>query len=91
MGEHGVKETKEAILALVIIGKFVADKAKDGLDFSDAMALGQKLMDEAFKAKVMAGVQGMELIPAEMKDLKLAEVFELAQVIPDIIAEIQKA
>ena len=91
MGEHGVKETKEAILALVMIGKFVADKAKDGLDFSDAMALGQKLLDEQFKAKVMAGVEGMEKIPMEMKDLKLAEVFELAQVIPEILAEMQKA
>ena len=88
---HGVKETKEAILALVIIGKFVADKAKDGLDFSDAMALGQKLMDEQFKAKVMAGVHGMELIPAEIQDMKMAELFELAQVIPEVLAEIQKA
>jgi urease gamma subunit len=88
---HGVKETKEAILALVIIGKFVADKAKDGLDFSDAMALGQKLMDEQFKSKVMAGVHGMELIPAEIKDMKMAELFELAQVIPEVLAEIQKA
>jgi hypothetical protein len=55
------------------------------------MALGQKLLDEQFKAKVMAGVEGMEKIPMEMKDLKLAEVFELAQVIPEILAEMQKA
>lgn len=89
--EMGVKETKEAIMALVILGKFVAERAKDGLDFSDAMALGQKLLDEEFKAKVMLGVEGMEKIPDEMKDLKLAEVFELAQVIPDILAILQKA
>ena len=91
MEKHGVKETKEAILALVILGKFVADKAKDGLDFSDVMALGQKLMDEEFKAKVMAGVHGMELITAEIQDLKMAELFELAQFIPEVLAEIQKA
>ena len=91
MGEYGVKETKEAILALVVLGKFIADRAKDGLDFNDAVALGQQLMNEDFKAKVMAGVDGIDKVPMEIKDLKMAEVFELAQVIPEVLAILAKA
>lgn len=90
MGEHGVKETKEALLALVLLGKFVADRLKDGAQIDDALALGQKLLDEEFKSKVMAGVDGIDKVPAEIKDLKLAEIFELAQVIPELLAILQK-
>ena len=36
-----VKETKEALIALVVLGKAIAELAKDGLDLSDAMALLQ--------------------------------------------------
>jgi hypothetical protein len=90
MGEHGVKETKEAILALVVLGKFVADRLKDGVDMSDAMALVAKLSDEAFKAKVMAGVDGLDKVPVEIKDIKLAELFELAQVVPEILTLINQ-
>jgi hypothetical protein len=88
--QHGIKETKEAILALVVLGKFVADRLKDGAGFDDALALGQKLSDQEFKAKVLAGVDGIDKIPAEVKDISLVEVFELAKLIPDILVEIQK-
>ena len=90
MDQHGIKETKEAILALVVLGKFVADRLKDGAGFDDALALGQKLSDQEFKAKVLAGVDGIDKIPAEVKDISLVEVFELAKLIPDILVEIQK-
>lgn len=90
MENVGVKETKEAILALVILGKFVADRAKDGVQLDDALALAQKFAaDEAFKAKVMAGVEGLDKIPAEVKDLKLAELLELAQVLPEVLAALK--
>lgn len=87
--KYGVQETKEAILALVILGKFVADRLKDGAQMEDAMALGSKLLDENFKSKVMAGVQGIEKVPEEIKDISFAEVFELSKVIPEILAEMQ--
>lgn len=88
--KYGVQETKEAILALVVLGKFVADRLKDGVQMDDAMALGMKLMsDESFKSKVMAGIQGIEKVPEEIKDIHLAEVLELAKIIPDILKEIQ--
>lgn len=89
MDQVGVKETKEAILAMVVLGSFVALRLKDGAGLDDAMALGEKLLDEAFKAKVMAGVEGLDKIPAELKDLSLADLFELAKVIPDVLEEIK--
>lgn len=85
----GVKETKEGILALVVLGKFVAERLKDGVQMDDAAALVAKLGDEAFKAKVMAGIEGMEKIPAEVKDIQLAELLEIAQIIPDVLAELK--
>lgn len=80
-----MKETKEGILALIILGKFVADRMKDGLAIDDAMALGQKLLDEEFKKVVLAGIDGMDKIPDEVKHMGMAEVFELAQMIPEIL------
>lgn len=88
-GLHGVQETKEAILALVVIGKFVADRLKDGVQLDDGMALLAKLVDEEFKAVVEAGVKGVELVPVEMGEIDLGDVLELAKVIPDVVAKIQ--
>lgn len=82
----GIKETQEAILALIILGKFVAERLKDGAGMDDAIALAQKLFDEEFKAKVMAGVDGIDMVPAEVKDMSIAEMLELAKIIPEIMA-----
>lgn len=87
----GIQETKEAILALVVLGKFVADRLKDGIGMDDAMALGQKLLDESFKAKVMAGINGADQVPAEIKDISMVEMLELAKLIPDILKELNLA
>lgn len=82
----GIKETKEAILALVVLGKVVAGLAKDGLKLDDAVALGAKFAsDEAFKKAVLDGVNGIDQVPEEIKDLSLAEGLELAGVIPQIL------
>lgn len=79
-----VKESKEAVVALIGLGKVVAELAKDGLDISDAMALGSKLIaDSAFRAKLLAGVQGLEKIPAELKDIAASEAIELIEAIVD--------
>lgn len=86
-GAHGVKETKEALLALVILGKFVADRLKDGVSFDDAVALAGALgVDGEFKSKVMAGVAGAEKIPAEVGEIDLADGLELAKVLPEMLS-----
>lgn len=91
-GKHGVKETKEAILALVALGNFVAMRLKDGAQLDDARALGEKLLlDSAFKAKIMAGIDGRELIKNEVSEIDLADALELAKVFPDILKELGAA
>lgn len=88
-GTFGTKETREAILALVLLGKFVAERLKDGVQLDDAVALGEKLIaDAAFKDKVLAGVQGADAIPKEVTELDTADILELCKVIPEILTEL---
>jgi len=83
---HGVKETKEALIAMAILGKFVTDKLKDGVQLEDAMALGSALLvDGEFKSKVMAGIHGIEMVPKEVSDLSAADIIEMCQIIPELI------
>ena len=73
-----VKESKEAIKAIVKLVKVVKKAAADGLDLSDAVALGGKLVtDSEFREALVEGVKGAEKMPAEWKDLSLGEVAEL--------------
>ena len=79
-----VKESKEALVALVILGKAVASVAKDGLDLSDAVALGTKFVsDEKFRVAVVEGIKGLEKIGPELKDLAASEALELLGAIYD--------
>jgi len=82
-GKHGVKETGEAILALLKLGKFVAKRLEDGADLGDAMALYNKLTaDGEFKKVVDEGFKGYQAIPAEVGELDLMDALELAKIIP---------
>ena len=75
----GIMETKETLLALLTLGKFVALRAKDGLDLGDAVALVEKfVLDAEFKSVLEAGVKGLDAIPAELKDIEAGEALELA-------------
>ena len=73
-----VKESKEAFVAVAALGVAVAKLAKDGLDLSDAVALGSKIIsDEKFRAKLVAGAQGLDKVGPEMKDLAASEIIEI--------------
>ena len=73
-----VAQTKQALVALVLLGKTIALAAKDGLDLSDAVALGSKLVsDEKFRDAVVEGVKGIDQVPAELKDIAASEALEL--------------
>lgn len=90
-GQYSVKETKEAMIAIVAVGKLVVDRMKDGVGFDDAAALASKFLGDAeFKAKVMAGVDGIALVPKEIGEMDLADLLEMAKVIPEILAELKK-
>lgn len=86
-----MKETKEALLALLVLGKLVSDRLKDGAQLDDAVAIGTALlMDGEFKKTVQAGYIGMELIDDEFKDFNLAKALDLVQAIPELVAVLQK-
>jgi len=79
-----IKESKEAVAALVGLGKIVADLAKDGLDLSDALALGSKFIaDEKFRHLLLEGIKGLDKVGAELKDLSLDELVELGKAAVD--------
>lgn len=83
----GIQETKEAIKGIAELLVVVKDLAKDGIDLSDAVALGSKIVsDEAFRGALVKAVQGAQNIPAEVKDLDAAEVGELLGVIANVLA-----
>ena len=73
-----IKESKEALVALVVLGKAVADLAKDGLDLSDGLALGSKFIaDEKFRADIVEGIKGIDNVGPELKDIAASEALEL--------------
>ena len=73
-----VKESKEALVALVVLGKAVAELAKDGLDLSDGLALGSKFIaDEKFRGAVVEGIKGLDKVVPELKDIAASEALEL--------------
>jgi hypothetical protein len=75
---QGIVQSKEAIVALIALGKFVAIRASNGLDLSDAVALVEKfVMDAEFKGVLEAGVKGLDAIPSELGDIELQEAVEL--------------
>ena len=79
-----VKETKEIIEALGELIKELRVLAKDGVDWSDGIALVTKLVKEdEFRQKLVVGIQGADKIIAELKDLDGAEAVQLIQAIVD--------
>ena len=86
-----MKETKELLLALAMVGKLVVDRVKDGVDLSDAAAVAQALLvDGELKSAVEAAVKDIDKIDDELKDFSVAKGLELAQVIPQLIEVLQK-
>ena len=77
-GEHGVKETKEALAAIVMIGAAIAKEVKDGFDWSDLPdALATIQGDAANKAKLDAGLKDIAKAKAELGDLQVEDIAEL--------------
>lgn len=82
-----VKETKEAIIAVVKLTKVVSALAKDGIDWSDAAVLASKIVgDESLRSALVEAVSGAAAIPAEVRDISFEEGIELAMA---VIAELK--
>lgn len=76
--EKGIKESKEAIIGLLVIGGVVAKELKDGFQVQDLIDVFSAINGDAErKAKVEAALAGVGEIPAEVKDLDWVEGIEL--------------
>ena len=91
----GIKELKEAMVGINELAMFLAMRMKDGVGVDDAMAVWTKLNSDAdFKDKMVAAYDGIAGVPAEIKDIDLAEGLELAMLqikyIPELIESLKK-
>jgi len=91
----GIKEVKEALVGVNELAMFLAERMKDGVGVDDVMALWTKLSsDKEFKAKMLAAYDGIGAVPAELKNVDLAEGMELAMLqisyLPGLLASMKK-
>ena len=87
MEKMSVENIKEVLDAAFESVEVYQELAKDGLNWSDAIELGSKLVsDEKFRSVYTKAIEGADKIPAEAKDIDLAEVGEL---VTYIIAKVQ--
>lgn len=85
--KHDIKNIKEVIDAAFESIEVYKELSKGGLDFSDAITLGSRLVsDAAFRAVYTKAIEGIDLLDDEAKDIDLAEVGEL---VTYMIAKIQ--
>jgi hypothetical protein len=83
-----VKETKEVLVAAIKLIKTGSELAKDGIDLSDAVALGSKFIsDEEFRIALVEGVKGADKIIAEIKDMDVLEAGQLLKAAADELAK----
>lgn len=82
----GIKESKECLVALVVLGKFIAEGSKNGIGLDDLGALIAKFVsDEKFREVLEAGVKGLEAVPAEIGELDASEALELVGLLIDAL------
>lgn len=74
----GIKETQEALEAVISLSKVIVKLGADGYDLGDVVALGSLIVsDEKFRGQLIEGVQGVSKLAEELKDLEGAEVVQL--------------
>ena len=84
----GNKEAKELVIGLLKLSKLLAEEFKDGVQVADFAAIMVKLQaNPALKQAILDAYEGIELVPAEVKDLDLQEGLDiLVAAIPEIMA-----
>ena len=92
----GIKETKEALIGANKLSVLMMRRLKDGVGIDDAFAIYDKLKtDTEFRQALVDAYQGIEKVPAEVKDLDLNEAVELIGVqvsyVPKMIEALKKA
>lgn len=89
-----MKETKEAVIGILVLGKIIAEVLKDGPQIADAVTLFAKLQEPEIKAKVDAALADINLVKGEVEKAKIGDYLELiAGILPElksIIEAVQK-
>ncbi len=76
----GIKETKEALVAVNEISLHIVSRIKQGI-VSDVLGLLSDLQNDVeFKAKLQAGFDNVTAVPSEVADISVAEGLELVAV-----------
>ena len=87
-----IKETKELLKGVLSLVKVSAEVLKDGVQVQDLVDGYVKLSaDPAKKAEIEAALAGISQVPAEIKDISLAEGLELAILLIQEMPELLKA
>lgn len=86
------KETKEALIAVISILEFFNERFKDGVGYDDALAFISKLFsDDVFVKKIKNGLDGMNYISEELKNLDTEKIAALGfEIAPDVISLLNK-
>lgn len=89
-----MKETKEAVVGILVIGKLVAEVLKDGPQITDAITLFAKLQEPEYKAKIDAAIADINLVKSEVDNAKFVDFLDLfTGILPElkgIIEQVQK-
>lgn len=89
-----MKETKEAVIGLLVVAKIVGEVLKDGPQITDAMVLFAKLQEPEIKAKLDAALADINMVEGEVKAAGLADYLDLiVGVLPELkglIESVQK-
>lgn len=76
----GIKETKEVLEAGHAVTLEIVKLTKDGIQVTDAITLATDLlMNPAFKEKIVAAIENIKQVPAEIKDLDVMEIVEITK------------
>lgn len=81
------KEGVESLVGFLALATVLAEHFKDGVQVEDLGPVLAKLQSEPVKGQLMAAYNGIELVPAEMKEIELMDVLV---VLPALVPEIMK-
>lgn len=91
MEEKGIQQTKEVISGVIAIGALLYSKFQDGVQAKDFAEIFAKIQGDAeLQAKLLAAYNEAHEVPAEVKDIKLAEGIELgAHALKELMAALE--
>jgi hypothetical protein len=85
--KEGIKETLELTVAFLAIARMMAEQFKDGMQAEDAVEIIKKSLTPEMSKLIVDAYNGVEKVPAEIKDLTLMEVMDLIKIaLPQILS-----